>query len=202
MNKIFGGLMPKYNLINQEKYCCVPCALQMIFDRHGFDFYLSQIDIAYEMGLSVPEEFLKDFPKAKIAKESKDVGVHPGSQGTSLNSFFKRHNLPFREDYKKCMFSTIDSIYESMKNELIRNNDVMFGLDFGMLDKKERNFYGHVVLIEAINKDFSLDIVIPETEKNKGTYRMNVDKDTFFNAVLAEDDGLWLIKNYIIRMEG
>ena len=45
----------KYNKVIQERYCCVSACIEMVLNRHKIQ-NSGQKEIAYQLGLTVPEE--------------------------------------------------------------------------------------------------------------------------------------------------
>ena len=58
----------KYKKITQKPYCCCGACLEMILNRHKIT-NKGQEDIAYELGLVVPEKDENLFKKARIEEK-------------------------------------------------------------------------------------------------------------------------------------
>lgn len=90
------GSQKKYRPISQLPYCCVPAILQWILYRRKLDIY-DQILIGAELGLRVPEGFLKYFDNEKIRLFSlgaKEYGTQILEEEYSINKFFEKFNIP------------------------------------------------------------------------------------------------------------
>ncbi|OQB08173.1 MAG: hypothetical protein BWY21_01409 [Parcubacteria group bacterium ADurb.Bin216] len=116
------GSQKKYRPIPQLPYCCVPAILQWILYRRKLDIY-DQILIGAELGLRVPEGFLKYFDNEKIRLFSlgaKEYGTQILEEEYSINKFFEKFNIPLwisDEFHFKCVNDLEIFLMEKLREE-------------------------------------------------------------------------------------
>lgn len=131
----------KYRPIHQLPYCCVPATLQWIFYRRNLDIY-DQVIIGSELGLRVPERFLKYFDDERVRSfscEAKEYGTQILKEEYSIESFFTKYSIPlsiseefwFDDVYELGVF-----LKEKLKEEdldlIIRFNNSIFNKENGI----------------------------------------------------------------------
>jgi len=180
----------KYEYVRQEDYCCVDATLEMILKRHGIRDY-DQVQIACELGLTVPEDCESCPPCAK--KVPRNIGVLFGTQLSKipggLNTFFLRHGLPFTEFY-----FPISKISSPEKLKLIlktyEDEDVIACFQVVVNGEK----YGHVCAVDEVKDD---SVVLVDTDGD-GWKLLEFTYEELFEAMKNHGDknrgGLWIIR--------
>ena len=177
----------KYKLIPQEPLCCVPCALEMVYDRHNVNMGMGQKELAISLDVAIPSKHSKLFPNAKITDIEKDIGCHVNDLNFQL---FNKLNHPFEE-----IFIHINNIPEwYLKEKIIESfesdMDILAGINFSTLTNRERNNINHLIIIEDVYGEH-VQVIIPETEES---YRRIFAIETLYDSLRVSNDGLWLIK--------
>lgn len=186
--------MIKYELINQLPYCCVPACIQMILRANKVKFALTQKEIAYSLGLTVPTKFKKLFPLANISNKESDFGIKPQIEDFSLNHFFQNHSLPFQEFFNLPSDILFGEYLDFIEDNLKQNNDIIAGVSYGVLQNEtEYKDVRHAILIEKISTS-GLTVVIPD-ENN--TFRKEIPLSLLIEAIKFVHDGFWVIKKKI-----
>lgn len=89
--------MHTYRRIVQKPYCCVAACTEMILKNEHI-ISPEQEDIAYELGLIVPEEDLPLVKKARTGKRPRPGwGTQIHEKEYSLGIFFTKHKHPLQE---------------------------------------------------------------------------------------------------------
>jgi hypothetical protein len=184
----------RYIPITQEPFCCVPASIQMVLLRRNIP-QLSQEEIGYELGLTVPKRYKKILPMARTGKRP------PGGWGTqikkeeyNLNNFFNKHGIPLEETYISPYF--VDEDGECLDDFFSKDCDILVCFDYGKLyDKKKSGKNGHVSVLDSLS-DGIATVVEPGYDLPK--YR-EVEFKRLLDAMKTrgEDNmgGFWLIKS-------
>lgn len=189
--------MRKYNLINQEPFLCVPCCLEMIFDRRGIKLDKTQLDIGLMLGFKLDPVENKESYDYYLSKgiEIPIGDWKKGQSGCGLGPFVenvsKPLNLGLNEIYftkSALMFDEEEEFLNHCKAYLDNENgDVLLAIDYNVI-KLDGNYtynddvYGHMLLLESINEDNSFNVVIPEKESKGGTFRKTIPFDVIYKS--------------------
>lgn len=181
----------RYLPLTQQRFCCVPACVQMILYRRGLKIF-SQDEIGYCLGLTVPEEYLKILPMARVGnKPSAGWGTQVGRKEYSINNFFRKYNLPLRENYYSV--SKIKEIKSWIKCVINRGDDIIVCFEYGKLYKGGSQ--GHVSIIESISEDCVV-LVEPGT---KGSKYRKINLKKLINSMKSHGTknrgGFWVISS-------
>lgn len=89
----------KYKKIVQKKYCCVGACLEMVLNRHHIK-NSGQEDIAYQLGLIVPDEVKDNYKKVWSGKKPiAGYGTQIQEEQYSINHYFNENKIPLVEKY-------------------------------------------------------------------------------------------------------
>lgn len=107
----------KYVPLTQQKYCCVPTCIQMIFLRRNLPVY-SQEEIGKYLGLIVPENVKHLFSDSVKTgeKPERGYGTQEGKEKYSLNNLFIAKNIPLQ--VKKIGISKAGNVHKLIEENL------------------------------------------------------------------------------------
>ncbi len=139
--------MKSYIPLTQQPYCCVPTCLQMILLKRGLPL-ISQEDIGYDLGLTVPLKDKKLFNKVRTGKKpNAGWGTQVGKTIYSINHFFNKNKINLKEEY--LFLTKVEDIKEFLKENL-EVKDIIVCFDYKTLYGKGENT-GHVSIIGSLN---------------------------------------------------
>ena len=143
MSKIIK-IEPPYTPLTQQKFCCVPCAIQWVLLRRGLKL-ISQEDIGWELRLTVPPKYKKLFGKVRVSKKKPKGGY--GTQAESrMVKFFKKYKIPLKFEYYK--ISKIKDPLGLVIDNLKKKNDVIAITNLATFWPKRK--FGHAMVISAV----------------------------------------------------
>ncbi len=182
----------RYIPLTQQPYCCVPTTIQMILLRKNLPL-LSQENIGYDLGLTVPEEYYEILPNARRGeKPISGWGTQIGKKEFSLNSFFEKNNYPLRYEYYFPK-SINGDLKGWIQQQIQLNNDVIACFNYKDL-YQTGNDGGHVCLIDQIEDE---NVILVEPERNFPKFR-RVNFDDLIKSMISHGEersgGFWLIK--------
>lgn len=166
------GSQKKYRPIPQLPYCCVPAILQWILYRRKLDIY-DQILIGAELGLRVPEGFLKYFDNEKIrlfSLEAKEYGTQILEEDYSISRLFRNYGIPLSiseelhfEDVYDLEVFLVEKVREENVDIIVRFNNSIFNKEsgvghFGLIVGVQRG----IVMIGDPEPPFFKDITLKE----------------------------------------
>ena len=173
-----------------EPLMCVPACLNMIFRRRGLE-PIPQKLIAVELGLVVPLRLQNSFPLACISEDSRDWGVHPQDERTSLKGFFDRQRIPLEEKfYLSSQIPTSFGYAEFLSLALESGNDVIVGYDYATVFRSGGNV-GHVSLICDVDSAKDVAWILDPESADEGP--MHVLLRDLVAGVRTQRDGFWII---------
>jgi hypothetical protein len=175
----------KYRPIHQLPYCCVPATLQWIFYRRNLDI-LDQITIGSELGLRVPELFLKYFENEKIkilSSGAKEYGTQILKEEYSINRFFQHYKIPLTIS-KEFNFNNIDSLKVFLQNNFKENIDIIVRFNNAIF--KRDDSAGHFGLIVGFEYENDM-IVIGDPEP---PFFKNLNLNDLLLAISNKLDGV------------
>ena len=139
---------PIYTPITEKPYCCVPAVLQMILKRRRLQ-HLSQEEIGWELGLTVPKEKVHLFKKVLTETRTPTYGwgTKTYKKEFSINTFFIKKHLPLA-----CVINSLQSINgtsQFINDHLQNNHDIIVCYNSQVLfNDGDRE---HVSLIQSID---------------------------------------------------
>lgn len=157
----------KYQKIVQKPYCCVGACLEMVLNRHRIE-NKGQEDIAYQLGLTLPEEQRGNFKKARFGdRPIAGYGTRIQEEKYSIHNFFWKNKLPLIETY---YYITDDkeALEFFTKN---RDNDILIIFHCGTLYHAPHADWGHMVLLEDI-KDDKVTILDSSAKRDYETFSL------------------------------
>ena len=179
----------KYKKVTQKPYCCTAACLEMILNRNNIPNN-GQEDIAYDLGLIVPEDYSDKFKKVRTGpKPIAGYGTQIQEEKYSINHFFKMHNISLIEEYHY-----IDDEKEAV--EFLKEseeNDVIICANCSKLYDSLNEDYGHMVLFDHIEED---NIVVQDPEVMRNLEKIKISKVMEAIKYHGEENaaGFWLIK--------
>ncbi len=159
----------RYNKIVQKPHCCVGTCIEMILNRHGI-CNTGQEDIAYQLGLVVPDEDRHLFKKARSGnRPDGGYGTQIQKRQYSINHYFKKNNIPLKEEYY-----FITNVLEVQKFLLAnKENDILICFHCGTLYDAPHANWGHMVLFDHID---GVDVGILETSLKRDYETVTIEK--------------------------
>lgn len=182
----------RYVPITQQPFCCVPANIQMVLLRRELSL-LSQEEIGYELGLTVPEDYYELLPNARRGeKPSSGWGTQIQKEEFSLNTFFTKYHYPLI--YQFYSPQTIKESKEWVKQQIAADNDLIVCFNYFHLYRAGNNG-GHVCLIDSVEGD---NVILVEPERDFPKYR-TVKLSTLIDAMNFHGEvnlgGFWLIRD-------
>lgn len=181
-------LDPKYNLIKQLPYCCVPTCIQMILSRRGLDL-LSQREIGIDLGLAVPrgtsglDEFQTDvMPPA-------GWGTRINEKRYELNNFFKRRNIPLWSRLYQMREPSLAKDY--IGRNLALGNDLLVCFRYDVLYPGEEH-YGHGSLVESLDGE-NVTLVDPRGLRREVSIQKLTDAVKMHHKDGTKLGGVWSV---------
>jgi hypothetical protein len=185
--------MKQYLPFTQQPYCCVPAAIQMVMHRNAIPL-IAQEEIAYELGLTVPEKDAYLFDKARTgSKPSSGWGTQIQDEKYEPNKIFKKLGVPlsFKQYFirdlrdEKGLRKILMLIQES-------DDDALLCFDYGKLWDLETKG-GHVCVFSSIERN---DIYLVDPERTVPKHRV-VSAVKMFRAMDFHGDsnsaGVWVL---------
>lgn len=185
----------RYIPFTQQPYLCVAACFQMIMYRHNLPL-VAQEELAYEMGLTVPEKDVYLFEKARTgAKPSAGWGTQIQKDEYSPSSVFSKFNIPL--SFKRigaADFKNPEGLRELLQNAQAEDADAVLCFDYGKLWDIVPSNGGHVCVFDRIEGD-NVHIIDPERSVPK--YRTTTITKLFDAMDFHGDNnatGVWLIE--------
>lgn len=177
----------------QQPYCCVPTCFQMVMYRLHIPL-IPQDMLAYEMGLTVPEEDVHLFAKAHIgSKPSAGWGTQIQKKHFHPNTIFPKLGIPLHVEQSFIKdFKDEDGLRDLLLAIQKDNGDALLCFDYGKLWDLPRKG-GHVCVFDYIEGD---DVYIIDPEKSVPKYRNTSVKKLFAAMNFHGDDnstGVWRV---------
>lgn len=167
--------------------------LEMVLNRHHIE-NSGQEDIAYQLGLTVPDEVKHNYKKVRSGKMPiAGYGTQIQEEKYSLNHFFRKNKIPFTEKY----YYIIN--YNEAKDFLYKNNDndILVIFHCGTLYSSPKADWGHMVLFEKIEND---EVTILENSEKRDFEKVSLEK--LLNAIKIhgreKGAGFYLIEQCVI----
>jgi hypothetical protein len=177
----------------QQPYCCVPTCFQIVMYKRNIPL-LSQDELAYEMGLMVPEKDAYLFNKVHVSDEpSSGWGTQIQKEQFHPNTVFPRLSIPLRveqlfiKDLKDQ--NGLKTLLQAIQKE---DGDALVCFDYGKLwDLTIKG--GHVCVFDRIDGNA---VYLIDPERNVPKYR-KTDIGKLFEAMDFHGDenaaGVWNI---------
>lgn len=157
----------KYQKIVQRPYCCVGACMEMVLNRHNIQND-GQEDIAYQLGLTLPEEERPNFKKARFGERPiAEYGTRIQEEEYSINHFFKKNKIPLIETYH-CIVEQEEASFFLHQN---KNKDILIIFHCGTLYHAPHADWGHMVLFENI-QDEMVTILDSSSKRNYETFSL------------------------------
>lgn len=159
----------KYKKIVQKKYCCVGACLEMVLNRHHIE-NSGQEDIAYQLGLIVPDEVKDNYKKVRSGKKPiAGYGTQIQEEQYSINHYFNENKIPLVEKY----YYITD--YEEARDFLYKHNgdDILIIFHCGTLYDNPNADWGHMVLFEKIENG---EVTILENGPKRDIEKISLEK--------------------------
>ena len=172
----------RYTHITQQPFCCVPACVQMVLSRRNLPLF-SQDYIGAELGLALTGK-----------KPSAGWGTQVDKLEYSINSFFRKHNLPLQEEYFPV--SKLENIAEWTNKQISYDNDLLVCFNYGLLyQNKYQKHQGHVCILDSMQKE---NAILVDPEESAQAYRHVGLKNLIDSTRLHGENnlgGFWLISN-------
>lgn len=185
----------KYKKIAQKPYCCVGACLEMVLNRRGIKNE-GQEDIAYQLGLVVPEEARHQFKKARVEdKPLAGYGTQIQKEEYSMNNFFQKNNIALHQDYH--YITDIDEARKFLKEN--NENDIVICCYGKTLYNDPHDDWGHMVLFDHIEDDDTVLIVDPSPKRNYEYIKLNTIVQAIKDHGEANFGGFITIKDNVYQ---
>lgn len=153
----------RYIPFTQQAYCCVPACFQMIMYKHAIPL-LAQEEIAYELGLTVPDKDAHLFAKVRTGKKPPaGWGTQINKPEFSVNKVFAALGIPISmERLSTKDFKSPNELGRLLHRIQSRDGDALLCFDYGKLwglDYKG----GHVCVFNSVN---GAEVTIVDPERN------------------------------------
>ena len=181
----------KYKKITQKPYCCCGACLEMILNRHKIT-NKGQEDIAYELGLVVPEKDENLFKKARIEeKPIAGYGTQIQKEEYSINNYFRKHNIQLIQEY----YYITDT--EKAKKFFLKNddNDILICCHCGTLYDAPHADWGHMLLFDHLEDDIVV-VLDPSPKRNYEKIKIETLIKSIEIHGIDKGAGFWLIKKH------
>ena len=176
----------KYKQIVANDFLCIPACMEMILCSHSYN--ITQNEIAEYFGVNVSPDYTGPIKNIIHTSDINKLGIVLNND--SINLFFNKFNLPFKEEYISIKLLQDWMFEEIIAKKIALGNHLIFGFSFGALyNDKTKSEIGHVSIIESIENE-NLTIIDPGP-LNAG--KKQVDIFNIFRAIHMKDDGLWII---------
>ncbi len=179
----------KYHKIVQKPHCCVGACLEMILNRHDIK-NTGQEDIAYQLGLVVPESDRHLFKKARVAnKPSSGYGTQIQKEEYSINNYFKTNNIELKETYYFINNLNDIRVFLTFNN----NDDILVCFHCGTLFDAPHANWGHMMLFEHIEND---NVTLLDTSVKRDYATVSLEKLAKAISIHGKENGagFYLIK--------
>ena len=183
----------RYIPFTQQAYCCVPACFQMIMYKHAIPL-LAQEEIAYELGLTVPDKDAHLFAKVRTGKKPPaGWGTQINKPEFSVNKVFAALGIPISmERLSTKDFKSPNELGRLLHRIQSRDGDALLCFDYGKLwglDYKG----GHVCVFNSVN---GAEVTIVDPERNVPKLRTTT-LDRLHEAMDFHGDhnstGVWLL---------
>ena len=185
----------RYMPFTQQPYCCVPACFQMVMYKRGIPL-IPQEEMAYALGLTVPEKEAYLFAKVRTGKKpSAGWGTQINLPEYEVNRVFPQLDIPLsmvRLSTKD--FETPAQLAELLEKVQAQDGDALLCFDYGKLWGLEFTG-GHVCVFNSIDKNV---VTIIDPERNVPKIR-TVSIDKLFKAMDFHGEhnstGVWEIEH-------
>jgi ribosomal protein S24E len=153
---------------------------------------MSQEDIGYDLGLTVPKEDKKLFKKVRAGKKPNGGwGTQIEKETYSINHFFKKHKINLKEEY---VFLNKPEEIKRFLKENLEKKDIIACFDYKTLYGTGEST-GHVSIVESVKGN---DLVLIETVYREPKYR-KVSLSKLSKAIEKhgkdKSGGFWIISD-------
>lgn len=177
----------------QQPYCCVPACFQTVMYKSGIPL-LPQDELAYEMGLTVPEEDSHLFSKVHTGKKpSSGWGTQIQKKEFNPNTVFPKLGIPLRIEQSFIKdFKDLEGLRSLLTDIQKEDGDALLCFDYGKLWDLPRKG-GHVCVFDRIEGD---NVYLVDPERNVPKYRQ-ASLEKLFKAMNFHGDdnstGVWKV---------
>ncbi len=181
----------KYIPFTQQRYCCVPTCLTMVMYRHDIPLMPVE-DLAYALGLTVPEEDVWLFDKARTGERpSAGWGTRINEPEFEINKVLGELSIPFHVDVDTDV-SSVEALRKKLQAVQDADGDTLLCFDYGKLwDEDVKG--GHVCVFHGLDGE---DVWMIDPERNVPKKR-KVSLQKLFEAMYYHGPqnscGLWVI---------
>ena len=189
--------MSKYVPFTQQRFCCVPASLSMVMYRQGIPL-IPQEDLAYALGLTVPEDLIDLFGKARTGKKpSAGWGTRINEPEFEINMVLKGLGIPLSIN-ADTHIKIVDELRTKLQNVQDADGDALICFDYGTLWNEDVNA-GHVCVFDHLEGD-SVWLVdpLPQAAKLRKTTIAQLLKAIDFHGS-HNSCGIWVITSLSSR---
>ncbi len=139
-------MQKKYPKTEYKRYFCVPACLKSILSHRNMDKNITLWTIGRGLDLRVPKSLSNEYPNTTISENDIfEINLH--KKENSINTFFKKHSLPLKENYifrigKKSIINLLKKF---------QNSDILICFDYPTIANISDKKWGHVSLISKFN---------------------------------------------------
>lgn len=151
----------KYIPFTQQRYCCVPTCLAMVMYRRGIPLIPIE-DLGYALGLTVPEEDLWLFDKARTGERpSAGWGTRIQEPEFEINKVLKSIDIPLSVEVDTDIKS-LEDLRQKLQAVQDADGDALLCFDYGKLWNEDISG-GHVCVFHGLDGD---DVWMIDPERN------------------------------------
>lgn len=179
-----------YYFIKSKPFLCVASLLQIIIKTElNIDF--DQNEIGNYFGVYVPLDYSGKLSNIVRTSDKSKWGIIITKN--EVNNFFKKNNLPLREQYLDISLYEDWSFEEEIKSLLNNNVNLICGFDYGyLLNNYKPSFIGHVALLLSISENCRDSFKIYDPGPKEPGVK-TVKSIELYNAIRLKRNGIWKI---------
>lgn len=163
----------------------------MILRRRGVAGSWSQKTIGYALGLAVPEEYRKRFPRAHNKRPSAGWGTQIQKKNYSLEIFLQKNHLPVSFSFR--FPRSLTELHHIMKDSTKGGLDMIVCFNFGIAYSDPKINWGHASIVESVNTQ-TITLIDPEKPSRR---KISIQK--LYRAIKKHGKknaaGLWLFRS-------
>ena len=182
----------QYIPIKGDNFFCVSVSLYIVMKSEGVSLPLEEI--ASDFKYTFPSDYTPPYKikNYEYSSENKKWGVLLEKE--TINSFFKKRNLPFVEVYIPINTIAEYNFFDILSAAKSTNNHVIFGYDYTRLYEGIKGDIGHVSIVNNIISEDVIEILDPGL-KNYGIKQIPVYD--MYCSIKSWNDGLWIIQKRV-----
>lgn len=152
------GNVRTYPHVRFIDFCCVAACVEAVLQARGITVN-SQLDIALELGLTVPSDRIHEYPGARVDDRAEMWGEHIHEDTFTISDYFERHKIPLRYQFCSPNEVAFKEYWMWADNQLAKKRDILVFYDYSVLQKGSTLKWGHCSIVVAVD-DVAREIFI------------------------------------------